>query len=204
MNPVSKLDSDTRGAGEEQLSWRKDGRRWAATLARCAVSSYLSLHVISRARLGSNTAGAAAALPFGAADNKESPRPPARASTMARILVIEDEEMVRDIVRAILRREGHKVVETGDGKAGLEAYRKEPTDLVLADLYMLVEGETEVITKLREEFPNARIVAMSGRGQAMLLDALELGADGYVSKPFTHVELADMIRQVLDEPQPRP
>lgn len=122
---------------------------------------------------------------------------------MARILVIEDEEMVRDIVRAILRREGHKVVETGDGESGLVAYRKDPTDLVLADLHMLVEGETEVITKLREEFPNARIVAMSGRGQAMLLDALELGADGYVSKPFTHVELTDMIRQVLDEPPAR-
>jgi CheY-like chemotaxis protein len=81
---------------------------------------------------------------------------------MARILVIDDEPVVRSIFRTVLEREGHAVEEAGDGREGLDAYAREPADLVIVDLVMPKTSGVTTIRKLRSAHPEARVIPMTG------------------------------------------
>lgn len=121
---------------------------------------------------------------------------------MARILVIDDDAGVRRVVARLLEMEGHTVVQAENGKVALEQYAHEPTDLVISDIYMPEMDGIELLTRLRESFPDARLVAMSGGGAIaahhMLKAAEALGAVGVVEKPFD----LDAIRVHLDGLEP--
>jgi CheY-like chemotaxis protein len=120
---------------------------------------------------------------------------------MARILVIDDQPLVRDVLRRILESAGHGVEEAGDGEQGLQAFRRQPPDLVLCDIYMTSKGGLETIRVLRRDFPAAKVVAMSGGGFEgkfeVLAMAEELGAAATIEKPFILEELLAVVEAVL-------
>ncbi|HEY3279411.1 MAG TPA: response regulator [Gemmatimonadales bacterium] len=120
---------------------------------------------------------------------------------MARVLIMEDDDSLRPVLRAALERAGYEVADAADGEAGLQLYREFGADLVLVDVFMPVRDGLEVIAALRGESPHVKIVAMSGEsrvGQAdMLQVAAALGAACTLRKPFQARELLRVIREVL-------
>ncbi|GAA2179887.1 response regulator transcription factor [Brooklawnia cerclae] len=116
---------------------------------------------------------------------------------MTRILIIEDEESYRDATAYMLRREGFDVDEAADGTLGLAEYDHNGADLVLLDLMMPGMPGTEVCRQLRMR-GNVPVIMVTARDSEIdKVVGLELGADDYVTKPFSHRELVARIRAVL-------
>ncbi len=120
---------------------------------------------------------------------------------MARILVVDDEEDFRRIVSRMLTAAGHQVEEAADGRQAIEAYRARPVDLVLADLYMPDIDGVEAIIRLRHEFPDVRIIAVSGGGHLGKEDVLKIaagiGAQATMAKPLVKKTLLKAVEEVL-------
>ena len=120
---------------------------------------------------------------------------------MAQILVIDDEAAIREFLRDALEGEGYVVDAAADGEAGLRAFRAEPADVVLCDIFMPGKDGLETISALIREFPSARIIAMSG-GRFGDLDlkkvAMLLGAVGALNKPFTLDELLSTVSEFVE------
>lgn len=120
---------------------------------------------------------------------------------MARILVVDDEEDFRRIVSRMLTAAGHQVEEAADGRQAIEAYRARPVDLVLADLYMPDIDGVEAIIRLRHEFPDVRIIAVSGGGHLGKEDVLKIaagiGAQATMAKPLVKKTLLKAVEKVL-------
>ncbi len=121
---------------------------------------------------------------------------------MARILIIDEEEQVRRYLRKILEAQGHEVVAASDGKLGIELCREEPTDLIITDIFMPEKEGLETIRELRRDYPDVKIIAISGGGRTGNLDFLPLaekfGALRTLDKPFTRQEMLDAVQEVLD------
>ena len=122
---------------------------------------------------------------------------------MAHILIIEDDEQVRTMVRKMLERAGYETVEAPDGKVATGIYRRTPPDLIVTDIIMPEREGLEIITELRREHPNIKIIAISGGGRVSGVDYLDLakklGADRTLAKPFHQEELLDAVRTLLGE-----
>jgi CheY-like chemotaxis protein len=120
---------------------------------------------------------------------------------MARILVIDDDELVRLTVRGILERAGHAVEEARDGSEGLVRATELRPDLILTDILMPNQDGIEFILKLRQADPKAKIIAMSGGGSLqpvqLLVMAKELGADECLPKPFARAALLAKVELCL-------
>jgi two-component system response regulator RegX3 len=116
---------------------------------------------------------------------------------VTRVLVVEDEESYREALTYMLRKEGFDVVEAADGAAGLEEYDKVGADIVLLDLMMPGLPGTEVCRQLRLRGPVPVIMVTARDSEVDKVVGLELGADDYVTKPFSHRELVARIRAVL-------
>ena len=116
---------------------------------------------------------------------------------MARILIIEDEQSYREATAFMLRREGFEVAEAEDGAAGLAEMERNGADLVLLDLMMPGMPGTEVCRQLRQRSNVAVIMVTARDSEVDKVVGLELGADDYVTKPFSHRELVARIRAVL-------
>ncbi|MBI4961797.1 MAG: response regulator [Desulfomonile tiedjei] len=122
---------------------------------------------------------------------------------MALILVIDDEEDIRDLVSRILKQAGHQVLEAPDGNVGTSLYRKHLPELLITDIIMPEKEGIETIRELRQDFPNVKIIAISGGGQALPRDtclqfAKGLGANITLAKPFSRQELLDAVQKVLE------
>ena len=123
---------------------------------------------------------------------------------MPRILIIDDEPPVRDVLRRILERHGHTVMDAPDGQAGLALWRHTPGDLVLTDLFMPDTDGIEVIVQLTRVCPQAKIIAMTGGANTVdfrstvASAALLLGARHLLVKPFTIETLLAVISAVLN------
>ena len=121
---------------------------------------------------------------------------------MARILIIDDEEQVRLYLRKMLETEGYEVVDAPDGKVGLRLYRQNPADLIIMDIFMPEKEGLGTIRELRRDYPEVKIIAISGGGKISTLDFLpiakRLGALRTLAKPFTRQELLDAVQEVLN------
>src|SRR5919112_1688950 len=116
---------------------------------------------------------------------------------MTRVLVVEDEESYREALAYMLRREGFDVLEASDGAAGIAEYDRGGADIVLLDLMMPGMPGTEVCRQLRLRGSVPVIMVTARDSEVDKVVGLELGADDYVTKPFSHRELVARIRAVL-------
>jgi two-component system, OmpR family, response regulator RegX3 len=116
---------------------------------------------------------------------------------MTRVLVVEDEESYREALAYMLRKEGFEVLEAADGAAGLAEYDRTGADIVLLDLMMPGMPGTEVCRQLRQRGPVPVIMVTARDSEIDKVVGLELGADDYVTKPFSQRELVARIRAVL-------
>lgn len=120
---------------------------------------------------------------------------------MLRVLVIDDNQDVRELIQFILEGAGYSVELAPDGAAGLRSQRARPADVVITDIFMPNQDGLETIARLREEYPGVRVVAMSGgggseiKGGRTLSPALEAGAHVLLPKPF---DLDQLLRAVDD------
>ncbi|MFZ0530913.1 MAG: response regulator transcription factor [Propionicimonas sp.] len=116
---------------------------------------------------------------------------------MTRVLIIEDEASYRETLGFLLAKEGFDVTEAADGAAGLSAYDRQGADIVLLDLMMPGLSGTEVCRQLRMRGSVPIIMVTARDSEIDKVVGLELGADDYVTKPFSHRELVARIRAVL-------
>ena len=116
---------------------------------------------------------------------------------MARILVIDDDQTVRDLLRKALAGAGHQVVDAPGGQEGIELYRQAPADLVITDLFMPQTDGLTVIEEVRKDNPNAKIISMTaGEGDDCAL-AKELGAERTFVKPFSIPDILRTVEELL-------
>lgn len=116
---------------------------------------------------------------------------------MTRVLVVEDEESFSDALSFMLRREGYEVGIAMDGTQALEEFDRHGADLVLLDLMLPGVSGTEVCRTLRQRSSVPIIMVTAKDGEIDKVVGLELGADDYVTKPFSSRELVARIRAVL-------
>jgi len=114
------------------------------------------------------------------------------------ILIIEDQEPVRTLVRHVLEDAGYQVCEAANGRQGLERFHAQPTDLVITDLEMPEMNGLDVILELTRTFLNVKVIAMSGVSSDDLQKAKLLGARHTLSKPL---DLQALLRVVQYELQ---
>jgi two-component system response regulator (stage 0 sporulation protein F) len=120
---------------------------------------------------------------------------------MARILLIDDDDVVRTVLCALLVRSGHTVIEARDGEEGLDLFPRIVPDLVITDIVMPKKSGLEVMQALREKKPCVKIIVMSGgdrNGPGDNLQAATLiGATSVLAKPFAVAELLAEVNEVL-------
>ena len=118
-------------------------------------------------------------------------------SETARILLIEDERPLREALAEALSAEGFTVEQAATGVSGLAAFRARPPDLVLLDLMLPEMSGVEVCRAIRATSKSPVIMVTAKASEADRIAGLDLGADDYVSKPFSSRELTARIRAVL-------
>jgi two-component system OmpR family response regulator len=117
---------------------------------------------------------------------------------MPKILVVDDDSHIRDVIRFALAREGHTVVEAENGTRGLTLASTERPDLIVLDIMMPEIDGTEVCRRLRANGDRTPIVFLSSRDDEIdRILGLELGGDDYVGKPFSPRELVSRVKAIL-------
>lgn len=120
---------------------------------------------------------------------------------MAHILLIDDDDAVRDVVRTLLCHHGHTVVEARDGDEGLRLYPSVKADLLITDIMMPKKNGLEVLTALRDSRSPFKAIAISGGSlpghENGLERALALGAAKVLAKPFTRDALINAVNDLL-------
>jgi CheY-like chemotaxis protein len=118
------------------------------------------------------------------------------------ILVIDDDEPIRVLLRAMLEREGYRVLDASDGNEGIKQYTETPTDLVITDLIMPEKEGIETIRDLRRKFPDVKIIAISGGGRigpdTYLKMAKVVGAFRALTKPIDRKILLKAVKEVIE------
>lgn len=117
------------------------------------------------------------------------------------ILIADDDEPVRHLIRAGLEGAGYDVAEAANGVEAIRAANATPFDLVITDILMPEKDGLETIVHLRKRSPGLKVIAISGYENALFLaDARGLGAARVLPKPFKIAELVAMVRDLLEQP----
>jgi DNA-binding response OmpR family regulator len=118
------------------------------------------------------------------------------------VLLVDDEDSVQKLLTYPLEREGYRVVQARDGEEALDLYRAEPVDLVILDLMLPRLDGLAVCRRLREEESAVPIIMLTARGdEGDKVLGLELGADDYITKPFSIREFMSRVRALLRRAQ---
>ena len=118
---------------------------------------------------------------------------------MARVFVVDDDQVVRRLAQAILRRGGHQVVALDNGQAALDALEQSTPDIVITDLMMPRMDGLELVRRIRAEtrWAGLPIVVLTARGtSADLRRATEAKADRFLTKPFSSAQLLDVVEDL--------
>jgi two-component system response regulator VicR len=113
------------------------------------------------------------------------------------ILIAEDDDLMRKTLEFRLKRDGHNVILTHDGREAIEKINEHMPDLVITDIMMPYSSGLEVIGAVRQKYQKRiPIIILSGMGQEeVVLEAFQLGADDYVTKPFSPNELSLRVKR---------
>ena len=124
---------------------------------------------------------------------------------MAKVLVIDDDKVLRDLARRMLESGGHSVIEAVDGIEGVKEFKKESPDVVVADIIMPNADGLDVIRRILDIKPKAKIIAISGggrlSGQTYLNYARKFGACAVLEKPFAPEQFLSLIDSVCPAPE---
>lgn len=115
----------------------------------------------------------------------------------ARILVVEDEPRLGELLRLYLERDGYEVTVVGDGRAAITAIDAEPVDLVVLDLMLPGIGGETVLSAIRDRGDTPVLIASAKRSDQERIAGLRLGADDYLAKPYNPHELTARVAAVL-------
>jgi CheY-like chemotaxis protein len=122
---------------------------------------------------------------------------------MARVLIIDDDPLVLNMLRQVLEGADHTVVEAPNGVVALRLWREKPADLIITDILMPEKDGLEVIRELRRDYPKAKVIALSGGSRRINFDALDVarrfGAVRTLEKPFELKDLLKTVEAVLNE-----
>lgn len=122
---------------------------------------------------------------------------------MPNILIVDDDPQIRKVFRRILEAEDYEVAEAADGKEGASKFRDWPPDLVLMDIFMPEQEGLETIRELRWDFPDVKIIAISGGGKSGRMEPLDaaqkFGAALALRKPISREDLLASVKKVLGE-----
>jgi DNA-binding response OmpR family regulator len=120
---------------------------------------------------------------------------------VARILIIDDDDSIRTMLRLTLAHFGHTVIEARSGRDGLDLFRRGGADLVITDIVMPETDGLEVVMDLRRKHPAVKIIAISGGGRGSAADYLHtaelIGAAKVLAKPFSNEVLMAAIDELL-------
>jgi len=121
---------------------------------------------------------------------------------MTSILLVDDDEQFRSMLSESLSRAGYEVTEARDGNEGIQLYRDRPFDLIITDLIMPEKEGLETIQEFRRNYPEIKIIAISGGSRHGPVDYLKIakafGARHALAKPFTRQEILEVVAQVLE------
>ena len=128
------------------------------------------------------------------------PSEPSSTQSVKRVLVVEDEEVVRGLVRQMLVGQGYEVLVAQDGEEAIDAApRRSTIDVLLTDLTMPNVGGREVAERLRESQPGLKVIYMSGYAEDLPTGALP-PSTSFLGKPFTFAELTETVRSLIAAP----
>ncbi len=114
----------------------------------------------------------------------------------ATILVVDDEEMLRNLLQKILEKEGYRVLLASSGEEAIRAFKSEQIDLVVTDVKMPGMDGFDLLRTIKTDYPGTGVIVMTAFGDAYTVrDALLLGADEYITKPFKSFEIVMVIER---------
>ena len=122
---------------------------------------------------------------------------------MAKILIVEDDVALSQVLRGALMDSGHNVMEAFDGATASKIMKKESIDLVIADIFLPEKDGLDLIREVKKGAPEVKIIAISGGGKhnkdsyTYLKAAMSFGADCRIDKPFDIAELLGSIEELL-------
>ncbi len=120
---------------------------------------------------------------------------------MARILIIDDDEQFLRMLMQIFERNGYEVLGASDGEDGIALFRKKNADLIITDIIMPGKEGLETIAELKRDFPDVKIIAISGGGRLRPDDYLNIavgfGASRTFTKPIDRKELLAAVEELL-------
>jgi len=120
--------------------------------------------------------------------------------SQAKILIVNDEEDIRLTLDQALIDEGYEVSKAINGQEALQKLMEQPFDLILLDLKMPGLDSLAVLQRMTELHPEIKIIIISARATVeSAVEAMKLGATDFIQKPFTPVEIRDMVSKVLDQ-----
>ncbi|MHB8875346.1 MAG: response regulator transcription factor [Myxococcaceae bacterium] len=118
----------------------------------------------------------------------------------AAVLIVEDEQMTRAVLRDVLEPEGYRLFEASNGKDGLALLESEHPSVVLLDLLMPVMSGLEVLRRMGERSSHVPVVVISSMDTDSLVgSAIEAGVRGFIAKPFHRLEVLEAVRAALHE-----
>jgi CheY-like chemotaxis protein len=122
---------------------------------------------------------------------------------MKRVLIIDDDVQMRIMLKKTLERAGYEVVDADNGQKGIEAYKRKQTDVIITDLIMPGKDGMETIIELKREFPDVKIIAVSGGTRAMdprdyLFYTTQAGVTHTFTKPFDPNEIIKAVQELSE------
>ena len=119
---------------------------------------------------------------------------------MKHILVVDDNLMMRKLIRNLFHEDNFVIEEATNGIEGLEIIKQHPVDLIITDIIMPKMEGLELIMNLRRDFPNIKIIAISGGKPYYLYMAKKLGIEGIFTKPLNHQVFLKAVKKVIQFP----
>ncbi len=112
------------------------------------------------------------------------------------IMIVDDEEMMRNLLDKILSREGYNIIAANDGVHALEVLNENHVDLIISDMKMPRMNGFELLKHVKTDYPDIGIIIMTAYGDTYTVkDALLLGADEYITKPFKSYEISLVVER---------
>jgi two-component system, OmpR family, response regulator VicR len=118
---------------------------------------------------------------------------------MSKILIIEDDKIIKNIMEFLLKKEGYEIDIAVDGSQAFEKIKDSNPDLVITDIMLPYKSGLEITSFVKTNYPKIPVIIVSalGKEDATIIEAFKLGADDLVAKPFNPVELILRVKRLL-------